>query len=73
VRNDHYNDFLKHTGETIRRIRKEKGLSMEEVARLADMEYRMLGRIERGESNSTITLLLRVAEALGVDLHQLFL
>jgi transcriptional regulator with XRE-family HTH domain len=45
---------------------------MEELAFEAEMEYRQLGRIERGETNATIITLLRLAQVLEVDITEFF-
>ena len=45
-----YDAYLKTVGGNVRNIRVSKGLSMEAVANEPNMEYRQLGRIERGES-----------------------
>ena len=45
---------------------------MEAVAYKAEIEYRQLGRIERGEVNTTLVSLLRIADALEVDLNAFF-
>ena len=67
-----YDIYLKQFGNNLRRIRKDKGLSMEAVANEAEIEYRQLGRIERGEVNTTIVSLLRIAKILKVDIKILF-
>lgn len=67
-----YDIYLKKLGNDIRKIRKEKGYSMEGLANEAEIEYRQLGRIERGEINTTIVSLLRICEALEIELKQLF-
>lgn len=67
---NHYDQFLLDVGNTVRTIRKEHGLSMESVAMEAGIEYRQLGRIERGEVNPTVISLLKIAEAMGVEVHQ---
>jgi transcriptional regulator with XRE-family HTH domain len=72
VDNNRYDNFLKEFGMHLRNIRKEKGLSMEAVAYKAEIEYRQLGRIERGEVNTTLISLLRIAEALEVELSSFF-
>jgi transcriptional regulator with XRE-family HTH domain len=72
VDNNRYEIFLKDFGKHLRNIRKEKGLSMEAVAYKAEIEYRQLGRIERGEVNTTLISLLRIAAALEVDLNSFF-
>lgn len=69
---DRYDKFLKEVGTNVRRIRKEHGLSMEDVAHEANIEYRQLGRIERGEVSATITSFLKLAEAMQVQLHEFF-
>ncbi|WOR15624.1 helix-turn-helix transcriptional regulator [Hyphomonas sp. FCG-A18] len=56
----------KVVGLNIRRIRKEAGLSQEQLAHKADMDMRYLGGIERGEYNPTVAMLGKIAEALGV-------
>jgi transcriptional regulator with XRE-family HTH domain len=63
--------FLLKLGNNIRRIRKIKGLSMEGLANEIEMEYRQLGRIERGEINTTILSLLKISVALKVSVKDL--
>ena len=72
MKNSFYDNYLKKFGNNLRRIRKAKGFSMEFVANEAEIEYRQLGRIERGEINTTIISLLRIAEILKVDMKVLF-
>ncbi len=67
-----YNTYLKEFGNNLRNIRRRQGLSMETLANDAEMEYRQLGRIERGEINTTIISLLKIAKALNVDMKMLF-
>ena len=59
-------------GYNIRRIRTSNGFTMEVLANLAGIEYRQLGKIERGEANSTVKTLHRIAEALGVGIAEIF-
>ena len=68
--NSHYDIFLKEVGKQVRRIRKEKGLSMETLAYNTEIEYRQLGRIERGEINTTIISLKKLAKALDVPVTE---
>ena len=64
--------YLKAVGLNIRRIRKQKGLTMVAVAFDADMEYRQLGRIERGEINTSILAMLKISKALKVEVFVFF-
>lgn len=45
---------------------------MEGLAHEIEMEYRQLGRIERGEINTTVLSLLKIATALKVSVKDLF-
>lgn len=72
MKNDEHDIFLKELGKNIRRIRKEKGLSMETLANDSEIDFRQLGRIERGEGNSTIISLYRLAKVLNVDIYEFF-
>lgn len=45
---------------------------MENLANEAEIEYRQLGRIERGEINTSILSLLRICLTLEVDVKELF-
>lgn len=62
---------LKLFGEQVRRLRKARGLSQEELAELADMHRNYIGGIERGERNVALLNILRLAKALGVSLSEL--
>ncbi len=53
-------------GRAVRRIRVSLGLSQEDLADLANIHRTYIGGIERGERNPTLTMIYRLAEALGV-------
>lgn len=63
--------FLLKLGAHIRWARKRKGLTMEDLSNDIEIEYRQLGRIERGEVNPTILSLLKIAMALDLSLKEL--
>jgi transcriptional regulator with XRE-family HTH domain len=67
--NSRHDNFLKEVGNNVRRMRKEKGYTMQDLANELDMEYRQLSRIERGEVNTSVYSLLRIAEKLEIDPH----
>ena len=62
---------LKKLGKRIRVIRKEKGISQEDLATDAGIERAYMGSIERGERNPTYDKLLSIADALSVSLSEL--
>ena len=65
-------ELIKAFGKKVREIRKSKNLSMEELAGMADIEYKQLSRIENGEVNTTICSAHVLSKALGIPLSHLF-
>lgn len=59
-------------GERIRRLRKLKGMSQEQLAEIAGIHTNYVGQVERGEKNLTIDTLQKIVEGLGVTLEELF-
>ena len=58
--------------ENIRRLRKNKGLSQEKLARLADISNNTLIKIEQEVAKEpTITTVTKIASALGVSIDEL--
>ncbi len=53
-------------GENLRRLRTRNGLSLERLAKASGVSRAMLGQIELGRSVPTITVLWKIARALGV-------
>ncbi|WP_083220366.1 helix-turn-helix domain-containing protein [Hoeflea olei] len=58
--------------EAVRRLRKARGLTQEELSGLTDLHQNHIGGIERGERNITVKSLLALARALGVQPAELF-
>lgn len=56
---------------TIRRLRKERGETQEDLAHRAGLTVAAYARIERGNANPTWTTVRRIAEALGITLATL--
>jgi transcriptional regulator with XRE-family HTH domain len=54
-------------GKCIRAARVEAGLSQEEAATRARIDYKRWQRLEQGTVNATVRTLARVAEALSTD------
>jgi len=56
----------------IKKLRTEKGYSLEKVARLADLSLNTVMRVESGTNkNPTIETLTKIAKALGVGVDDL--
>ena len=55
----------------IRRLRKEKKLTMEELAKLSGVSKSMLAQIERGDGNPTISTLWKISNGMKVPFDAL--
>lgn len=62
----------KRLGAKLAYIRKSKKLSQMKLAEKVDMNFNYIGQIERGEANVTIKTLKLIANALDVDIQELF-
>jgi transcriptional regulator with XRE-family HTH domain len=54
-------------GANVRRLRQERGLSIEALADQVGLAYTYVGQIERGARNPTLGVVERFAGALGTD------
>lgn len=59
-------------GARVRALREERRLTLDGLARMAEVSRAMLSRIERGESSPTAQLLVKVCGGLGITLSALF-
>lgn len=66
-------ELLKIVGQRIRFVRKEKDISQEKLAEMADLHTNYVGAIERAEAEKlTVQSLMKVTGALGISMEQLF-
>jgi transcriptional regulator with XRE-family HTH domain len=66
------NDIRAEVGLRIRQLRKNKGLSIEELAHLAGVHPNYLSEAECGKKNFSLTTIEKLAKALGVAVSELF-
>lgn len=58
-------------GDKIKQLRKNKGISQEELAGMLKINRNYLSRIETGKSEPTSSILKNIAEIFSVDLNSL--
>ena len=58
-------------GEKVRKLRKKKGLSQEELAHKANLHRTYIGMIERAEKNITLINTNKIANALDISISEL--
>lgn len=59
-------EIRRQMARTLRRLRAERGWSQEEMADRAGLHRTYVSGLERGVRNPTLTVLARLAKALGV-------
>jgi transcriptional regulator with XRE-family HTH domain len=64
-------DVRVRVGLNVQRLRRDKGLSQEELAERAEMHQTYLSGVERGVRNASLLVLARIARALGADVEEL--
>jgi len=61
-----------HFGEQVRKMRKQKGLSQEALSFACELDRTYVGGVERGERNISLINIYKIAEALDIDVRDLF-
>lgn len=56
----------------LKQVRLKKGYSLEELAKLTGISSSHLNYIERNEKEPSISMLLRIAIALNIDIKELY-
>lgn len=65
-------NILLRFGNTIRRLRKQRGFSQEHFADLAELDRSYMGSVERGERNISLVNIEKISNALELPLNELF-
>ncbi|OHD07581.1 helix-turn-helix domain-containing protein [Sphingopyxis sp. RIFCSPHIGHO2_12_FULL_65_19] len=59
-------DWNKIVGANVKRLRIERKLTQEQLAHDAEIDLTYMGGIERGRRNPSLSVIARLADALGV-------
>ncbi|HXU28155.1 MAG TPA: helix-turn-helix transcriptional regulator [Bacteroidia bacterium] len=65
------NEFLQALGAKIHDLRKNKKISQTELAEKIGTKHTAIGRLERGEVNTSVLMLRKIAHELEVTLNEL--
>jgi transcriptional regulator with XRE-family HTH domain len=58
-------------GETVRDIRKQKGIAQEKLANLAGIDRTYMSAIERGLKNPSLKVIFQISDGLGIKASEL--
>ena len=58
-------------GRRIRSLRTAKGLTQQELGHQADVDYKFIGEIERGNMNPSFKVLMKIAKTLDIELPEI--
>jgi transcriptional regulator with XRE-family HTH domain len=60
-------ELAKTFGRNVRRVRQERGMSLETLAHDVELSYSYVGEIERGRRNPSLAVVERIAATLNTD------
>lgn len=63
----------KRFGQRLRALRVAKGWTQDQLAKAAGLDSKHVGVVERGQKSSSFEAVARLAAALKVDIHELFM
>jgi transcriptional regulator with XRE-family HTH domain len=64
-------DWRAILGRNVHRLRRQRGMTQEELAFEAEIDLTYMGGIERGKRNPSLLVMARIAKALSVPLPML--
>ena len=62
----------KKFGKNLRKFRKQKGYTQEELALNLDLDNSYIGKVENAQLNITLDKIISISEFLGIDPAELF-
>jgi len=65
-------ELLKRFGLQLKKIREARGLTAAELGRRTFIDKPHITRLEKGGTNPTLTTIIKLAEALEIDLSDFF-
>lgn len=64
--------IVKKFGKRVRQLRVERGLTQEALGDKCGLDLTYIGRIERGEQNTSLVVIGMIAKGLGISVEELF-
>lgn len=61
----------RNLGMQLKKVRHQRGMSLDEIAKLTDVSKALLFQIEKGESNPTVSTIWKIADGLKISFSSL--
>jgi transcriptional regulator with XRE-family HTH domain len=72
VKIDGIKSYRKEFGHKVKSVRKQNGLSQEELAERSKLHRNYISDVERGQRNLSLDAILKLAMGLGIHIRDLF-
>jgi len=72
VQPDEAHDVVLSIGRRLRSARQERGLTLRQVAKSSGLTAAFISQLERGDTSASVSSLVKIASALGIDVTSLF-
>lgn len=63
--------YVRAIGQRVRGARARRGMTRKDLSRDSDISLRYLAQLETGQANISVNLLLRIGQAMNLDIHEL--
>lgn len=64
-------EMTKNLGIQLKKIRQQRGMSLDDMAKLTDVSKAQLAQMEKGESNPTVSTIWKIADGLKISFSSL--
>lgn len=64
--------FIKKLGSHLKKVREEKGLSLNELGLQGDFDRQALWKLENGKKHLTVYSLYKICDSLGITVDEFF-
>ncbi|MBK9929593.1 MAG: helix-turn-helix transcriptional regulator [Saprospiraceae bacterium] len=71
AKNNDYEAVLSAIAANVRRLRKDKGWSQEDLANFAEIDRTYVGYVENAKNNVSLRTLCKIARAFDLDVQEL--
>jgi len=64
-------EMRRNLGQQLKKLRQQRGMSLDEISKLTDVSKGQLAQMEKGESNPTVSTIWKIADGLKISFSSL--